>query len=75
MIGPKTDARLAAIGIHDADALRGLGAVEAFRRLKAAHPGDTSLNALWAMQAFLMGIRWTEIPADLKARLKEELSR
>jgi len=75
MIGPRTDARLASVGIHDAEALRRLGAVEAFRRLKEAFPRDTSLNALWAMQAFLMGIRWTDIPPDLKAALKQELSR
>lgn len=73
MIGPKTDQRLASVGIRNAETLRAIGAVEAFRRLQAAFPQDTSLNALWGMQGFLMGIPWTKIPPELKARLKEEL--
>ncbi|MBM3585051.1 MAG: competence protein TfoX [Alphaproteobacteria bacterium] len=71
-IGPETARRLVALGIADEAALRRVGAVEAYRRLKAADPRHTSLNALWALAGALLPLPWTRLPADLKETLRAE---
>lgn len=72
-LGPKTIGWLADIGITNADALRALGAVEAYRRLRMASPQRVSRNALWALHAALLGIPWTSLDAATKASLLAEL--
>ena len=72
--GPKTSQKLSEVGIRDLETLRSVGAVEAYVRLKAKYPQWITLNALWGMQAALMGVHWTEIPPDLKEALKRDLS-
>ncbi len=74
-IGPKTREWLAAVGIHTLADLEALGAVEAYRQLKAAFPDRVTLNALWGLQGALMGIRWNEIPEDIRQDLLEQVSR
>lgn len=68
-IGPKTAAWLVAAGIETEAALRALGAVEAYRKLKANEPHRVSLNALWGLHAALEGIPWTAVDAGAKQRL------
>lgn len=72
-LGPYMARSLAEIDVTDADALRALGAVEAFARLKFRFGRAMSLNALWAIDAALSGIHWRDITAERKARLKTEL--
>jgi DNA transformation protein len=74
-LGPKTAARLTAVGITSGEELDEVGAVEAYRRLIARFPEATSLNALWGLQAALMDIHWTELPEDLKQQLREQVGR
>ena len=69
-IGPKTAARLRQVGIDSVEELAAIGAVEAYKRLKLAFPQDISLNALYGMQALLLGIHWTALTPEMKAELK-----
>ena len=73
-IGPKTEERLHAIGIHTMDDIEALGAVEVYKRLKDAFPDWTSLNALYGLQAALLNIHWNALPPDMKEDLKRAIS-
>lgn len=59
-IGPKSRAMLHAAGIDTLAALRDLGAVRAYVRVKALG-GNASLNLLWALEAALSGLDWREV--------------
>lgn len=72
-IGAKTTAWLYAIGIETEEDIRALGSVEVYRRLKERFPDRVSLNALWGLEALLLGIKWTDLTADMKAELLREL--
>ena len=74
-LGPKTAQRLTAVGITCGEELDDVGAVEAYRRLIAAFPEATSLNALWGLQSALMEIHWTELPQDIKDDLRRQVGR
>lgn len=69
-LGAKTGSRLQAAGIADTATLRLLGAAEAYRRLKAAFPRETSLNALWALAGAIDGRDWRSYTPAEKAALK-----
>ncbi len=71
-IGPKVAAALAAVGIADADALRRIGAVEAYRCMRQ-HSRHWNLMCLYALQAGLLGMDVFAMPEELKARLRQEL--
>ncbi|MBU6376953.1 MAG: TfoX/Sxy family DNA transformation protein [Gammaproteobacteria bacterium] len=70
-LGPQSERQLAAIGIHSAEELRRIGAVEAFLALRRAGSGR-SLNLLWALVGALEpwpeGRDWREVAAS-EARL------
>lgn len=72
-LGPKTIGWLSDIGITDADALRAIGAVEAYRRLRMASPHRVSRNALWALHAALLGVSWTSLDEATKRALLDDL--
>ena len=72
-IGPTTVAWLEAVGLGDEASLRAAGAVEAFRRLKAAFPNKVSWNALYALHAALAGVHWNVFPAEVKRQMREEV--
>ena len=72
-IGPKSSAWLHEIGIDSLEDLEALGAVEAYRRLKAARPTEVSLNALWGMQGAILNIHWNMITPEMKAELKAQI--
>jgi DNA transformation protein len=57
-IGPKLAAHLAAVGIHDAQTLRSVGAAAAAARLEAAGLRDC-VHASRALEGALAGVRWT----------------
>lgn len=73
-IGPTSAQWLEAVGIKSAEDLEALGAVEAYRRVKAAFPEKVSLNMLWGLQAALLDLPWNELPPDMKEKLKREVS-
>ena len=69
-IGPKTLARLGEVGIKSLADLREVGSLDAYRRLKFRFPREVSLNALYALEAALLGCHWRDLPAGCKAELK-----
>jgi DNA transformation protein len=72
-IGPKMARWLEEIGIESEEDIHRLGSVEVYRRLKAHRPHEVSLNALWGLEAIIMGIRWDHLPQDVKDTLKREV--
>lgn len=73
-IGPKTAQWLGEIGIESEDDIHRLGAVEIYKRLKVHRPREVSLNALWGLEAIIMGIRWDQLPQDVKDDLKRQIA-
>ena len=73
-VGPKSAAWLADAGVATWGQLEALGALEAYRRVKAAHQDKVSLNMLWGLQAVLLGISWRQVPAALKEDLLRQLN-
>jgi DNA transformation protein len=72
-IGPKTISWLHEIGVHTQADLEDLGAVEVYKRLKAAFPHKVSLNALYGLQGAILNIHWNDLPPDMKAELKAQV--
>ena len=62
---------LHAIGINSYDELSEMGAVEAYRRIKARGI-HVSKVMLYALQGALMDVHWNDLSPDLKAQLVEE---
>lgn len=73
-IGPTTAPWLLAVGVGSYDDIDRLGSVEVFRRLQDSRPG-LSLNALWVLEALLLGCDWRDLPAERKAQLRAEVGR
>ncbi len=71
-IGPVTQRWLEEARIGTIDALKSIGAVEAYRRLKFMFPRNVTLNALYGLEAALRGCHWANLPPDVKAILQEE---
>ena len=71
-IGPTTAGWLESIGVYTEDDLARMGAVAAYKRLKAAHPRRVTFNALYAMQGALLGIPWNLMPQEMKDDLKRQ---
>lgn len=67
-LGMATVNILHAIGINTYSDLRQIGAVEAYRRIKARDI-NVSKVMLYALQGALMDIHWNELPADMKRQL------
>ncbi len=72
-MGPKSSVWLHEIGIDSLEDLEAIGAIEAYRRLKAARPTEVSLNALWGMQGAILNIHWNMITPEMKAELKAQI--
>jgi DNA transformation protein len=70
-ISPVTEKRLIALGIGDLAALRNLGAVTAYQRLKFRVGKDVTLNALYGLEAVLRGCHWRAIPQERKEELRQ----
>ena len=68
-IGPVSMEWLRAVGIVSREDLERLGAVEAYRLVKA-HGFNASLNLLYALEAALQDIHWTALSPQAKAKLK-----
>jgi len=71
-IGPVTEKRLVDVGVADLAALRKLGAVKAYQRLKFRFGKDVTLNALYGLEAVLTGRHWRAVTPARKAELQRE---
>ncbi len=69
-IGPVSARQLRDVDIADAAALRALGALAAYRRLKHAFPRQVSLNMLYALEGALRGCPWNRLPPGVKEGLQ-----
>jgi DNA transformation protein len=67
-LGPKSQAMLAAAGITSLTELRRLGAVQAYRRVKATG-APASLNLLWALEGALTGLPWQVVAQEHRTSL------
>ena len=74
-LGPKTSALLRSVDLNTLADLEQVGAVAAYLRLRAAYPEGITLNALWGIQAAIMGIDWRDLPEDIKSQLRREVGR
>ena len=72
-LSPKSAWVLKEAGIESQTALRELGAVDAYKRVKFQFPRYASLNLLWALEAGLRDMDWRALSEDDKAALKSEL--
>lgn len=70
----KTSAQwLHAVGIHSACDLRRLGAVDAYRAVRA-RGFRASKVLMYAIEGALLDIHWNDLPPGLKARLNGQLN-
>jgi predicted flap endonuclease-1-like 5' DNA nuclease len=67
-LGTASARKLAEAGITSVAALRRLGAVEAWQRVRKHWPG-ASLNLLWALEGALTGRGWQEVARTERTRL------
>jgi DNA transformation protein len=70
-LGMATVNILHAIGINSYTELRDIGAVEAYRRIKARDI-NVSKVMLYALQGALMDVHWNDLSPDLKQQLVAE---
>lgn len=68
-LGPVSREWLSAVGINARADLEKLGAVAAFRLVRL-QGFNASLNLLYALEAALRDIHWTDLPPAVKAQLK-----
>lgn len=69
----KTSAQwLHAVGIHSANDLRRLGAVDAYRAVRA-RGFRASMVLLYAIEGALLDVHWNDLPPGLKDQLKGQL--
>jgi DNA transformation protein and related proteins len=72
-LGAQSSQWLAAVGIETEEDLAQLGAVEAYRRARAAYPERVSLNLLWALEGALLDLPWNALPPEVKDDLRRQL--
>lgn len=72
-LGPTSVNWLQDIGIATKAELEEVGAVEAYCLIKAQHD-QTSLNLLYALYGALHGLRWHELPLELKQKLQADVA-
>ncbi len=72
-LGAKSQQMLHDAGIFSYQQLHELGAVNAYRQVKAVCP-KASLNLLWALESALTGIPWQEVARWQRERLLAELA-
>jgi DNA transformation protein len=65
---------LHAIGIHTREELAQIGPVQAYNRIRERGI-KVSKVLLYALQAALLDVHWSELDADLKRRLVDEAER
>lgn len=72
-LGPKSELHLAEVGINSAQDLRGVGAAQAYVRLRAHLKFRTSLNLLYALDGALTDTHCIELCTERKLELQLEV--
>lgn len=70
-IGPVTARWLHEIGVHTADDLRALGAIEAYRRISLAG-NPTTRNLLYALHGAITNTPWNQLDPATREQLQRE---
>lgn len=72
-VGSTSRGWLEAVGVGTLEDLQALGAVETWKRAKAAFPDQVSVNLLYALQGALMGCAWNDLPPEMKEAHKRAI--
>lgn len=64
---------LRSLGITSRQQLDAIGAIDAYRQLKARYPKEVSLNMLWALYAVVNRLELTDVTPDIKDHVKSLL--
>lgn len=67
--GKKSREWLQAVGIETLEQVEEIGVVESYLRVKAAFPRDVTRNLLWGLQGAIMGLKWDQIPENIRSDL------
>ena len=67
-LGPRSWEMLASVGIADEAALRQIGSVRAFAKVRL-HSPKASLNLLWALDGALHGLAWQQVAREHRTSL------
>lgn len=73
-IGKVLAAQLAEAGIPTAEALREAGSQNAWLAIRAIDP-SACYNRLCALEGAIRGVRWHDLPPEVKAELKDFYNR
>ena len=73
-IGDVLAARLRCAGIDSLDTLRALGAVTAWRRLRAVEPEVATDRTLLALEGAIRGVRWGTLPRTERRKLIDDIT-
>lgn len=68
-LGPVTERQLIELGIATPSRLAEVGAVEAWRALRAAYPTVNRI-CLYALEGALNDVDWRDLPPDVMAELR-----
>lgn len=58
------------VGVVTLEDLRAVGAVAAYRMIKAQQPQAT-LNLLWSLEGAIRNVDWRELPPEIKRKLRK----
>jgi DNA transformation protein len=72
-LGKKSQEWLRAVGIETLEQVEELGVMESYLRVKAAFPRHVTRNLLWGLQGAVMGLKWDQIPEDIRSSLLAEV--
>ncbi|WP_420798892.1 TfoX/Sxy family protein [Geothrix limicola] len=70
-LGPKSTNWMYEVGIHSMADLHALGAIEAYRRVKASRKGVTVV-LLYALQGAILDCHWNDLPPGMKEILQSQ---
>jgi DNA transformation protein len=71
-IGPVLSGELRQAGIETIEQLQRVGYVKAWRRIHAVNPERDCTHAMLALAGAIQGVRWTALPADVRADIRSE---
>lgn len=69
-IGKVVEGQLEQVGIHTEEDLRSVGAKQAWLKIQEIDP-SACIHRLLALEGAIRGVKKAELPADVKADLKE----
>lgn len=74
-IGPTVAQRLLEIGVRTRADLQAMGSAEAYRRIRAKHPGKTMpiCYYLYSLEGALRGCHWDALGDSVKASLSNQV--